>query len=316
MATEASIESELNSGSALSSAAAALQRTKVQLGTAFNAMKSAAYASGRSLAQASSAGGSVFARDVSQVDRTLRAREAYHARVLAESEKYRAAYLSLAVSARQSATNSTRTAVTSKGTARQQAIQRASMASDSAEAMERAAEAIESVRQSIGEPDVVSAAAARRAADDAGVSLANPARPRDVSVDGGNMFSQGPMNVASIMPEFFPEETQRMASALSGLGETAPTDWWGAVKQSLGLGAQQIGASAMRVGQEETKNDPAGSVLFAGIGGALQSAGAALGLSFNAGASGKPMVAESSFPVVPVVVVGLGLVGLYLWSRS
>ncbi|MFA6168567.1 MAG: hypothetical protein WC700_18220 [Gemmatimonadaceae bacterium] len=316
MATEASIEVELNTGSALSSAATALRRVASMQAAAISAMKNAAYASGRSLAQASSASGSVFARDVAQVDRTLRAREAFHTNVLAEAEKYRAAYLGLAVRARQSATEALRVAATSRGDRRAAAIQKASMDTDSAEAMERAAEAVDAARDTVGEPEVVSSAAARRAADDAGVSLANPARVRSVSTDGGSMFSQGPMNVASLMPEFFPEETQRMASALGGLGEAAPTDWWGAVRQSLGLGAQQLGASAQRVGQEETKNNPAAGALVSTVGGLLQSLGLAANGQFNAGVAGKaqPMT-ESTFPVIPVVI-GVGLVGLYLWSRS
>lgn len=308
MATVDSMDVELSRGSAVSTAMTALQRARQQFDAAVRAMKAAAYESGRSLAQASNASRSMFGRDASKVERTVHARKAFHARADAEAEKYRAVYLGLAVKARENTVAALQAAA---GAQREAALQRASIESEKAEALERSAGKVLAVRQSIGEPEVVSAAAARRAADEAGVTFG----PSGGVSSGGSFFSQGPLNVASLMPEFFPEETQRAASALSGVAE--PTDWWGAVRQSLGIGAASVGDAALRAGQEETRNNAAAGAVVAGIGGALQAVGRTLGMSFEAGVSGKaPPVGDDGFPWAPVLAGGLLLGGLWLVWRS
>lgn len=310
MATQAAMDVELSRGSAIPNATAALQRVRSQFDGAVRAMKTAAYEAGRSLTQASNASAPVFGRDARKVERTVHARKAFHARADAEAEKYRAAYLGLAVNARERTVVALRAAA---GARREEALRVASRESETAEALERSAGKVEAVRQSIGEPDVVSSAAVRRLADDAGVSFG----PSDVTTNGGSMFTQGPLNVASLMPEFFPYEVQRAASALSGVGETEPTDWWGAVRQSLGIGASSVGDAALRAGQEETKNNAAAGVAVAGIGGALQVVGRMLGMSFDAGAGNKALPIEGEgFPWAPVLAGGLLLGGLWLVWRS
>lgn len=308
MATLDSMDVELSRGSAVPTAAAALQRVRQQFDGAVRAMQSAAYEAGRSLTQASNADRSIFGRDVSKVERTVLARKAFHARADAEAEKYRAAYLGLAVKARENTVSALKAA---SGARREVALQRASIESEKAEALERAALKVDSARQNVGEPDVVSSAAIRRSAADAGVSFG----PSSGVSSGGGLFSQGPLNVAHIMPEFFPEDVQRSASSLSGLGET--TDWWGAVKQSLGIGAESVGDAAMRAGQEETKNNAAAGAVVASIGGALSVLGISLGSQFKAGEKGgTPPTEGEGFPWAPILAGGLLLGGLWLVWRS
>lgn len=308
MATLDSMDIELSRGSAVPTATAALRRVRQQFDGAVRAMKTAAYEAGRSLTQASNANRSVLGRDASKVERTVLARKAFHARADAEAEKYRAAYLGLAVKARENTVAALRAA---SGARREAALQRASIESEKAEALERAALKVDGARQNVGEPDVVSSAAVRRFAADAGVSLG----PSGGVSSGGGLFSQGPLNVSHIMPEFFPEDVQRAASSLSGLGETA--DWWGAVRQSLGIGAASVGDAALRAGQEETKNNAAAGVAVAGVGGALQVVGRMLGMSFDAGAGGKaPPTEDAGFPWAPVLAGSLLLGGLWLVWRS
>lgn len=313
MATQAAMDVELSRGSAIPNATAALRLGRQQFDAAVRAMKTAAHEAGRSLTRASSGGGSVFGRDASKVERTVHARTAYHARADAEAEKYRAAYLGLAVKAREGSLQALKVAAVAQGDRREEAIRVASRESETAEALERSAGKVEAARQSIGEPDVVSRATTRRLADDAGLSFG----PSDVTTASGNMFTQGPANVAALMPEFFPEEVQRAASALSGVGETEPTDWWGAVRQSLGMGAASVGDAAMRAGQEETKSNAAAGAVVASIGGALSALGLSLGSQFKAGEKGgTPPGDDGGFPWAPVLAGGLLLGGLWLVWRS